>query len=118
WKKKMSLLLNAFALRFSANRFTAFRQALPDPKDVQALREQINADWFVYWRGGTAWALPRIANPKLSFGEPQTLDTHSYEGLSLLGARTSDQLQDFLPKYVALPGRGRGFRFVAQNAEL
>jgi Piwi domain len=112
------LRLNAYALRFSAPQFTAFRYALPNPQDLSELRDRVKADWFVYWREGTAWGLPRLDHPKITFGKPQPLDVHSYEGLTLLGARTSQQLQDFLPRYEPLSGRGRGFRFVAQNTEL
>lgn len=111
------LRLNAFALRYSADQFTAYVQNLPDPKDLRALRDRINADWFLYWRDGMAWGLPR-GTPRIAFGKPQTLVTSSYEGLALLGARTSAQLQELLPKYESLPGRGRGFRFVARNTEL
>ncbi len=112
------LRLNAFALSFSAAKFTGFRQEVPNPQDLRELRDAVKADWFVYWREGTAWGLPRLTSPKIDFGPPQVLDTHSYEGLALLAARTAEQLQAFLPKYIPLPGRGRGFRFVAQNTEL
>lgn len=112
------LRLNAYALRFSADQFTAFHHEMPNPSDLRELRDRIKADWFVYWREGTAWGLPRLDGPKIAFGKPRTLITDSYEGLSLLAARTSEQLQDFLPRYASLPGRGRGFRFVAQNTEL
>jgi hypothetical protein len=112
------LRLNAFELRFSADQYTAFHQKLPNPDDLEELRARVKTDWFIHWRNGVAWGLPRMPNPKIAFGTSKTLDIHTYEGLSLLGARTSAQLQDFLPKYVSLPGRHRGFRFTAQNAEL
>ncbi len=113
-----SLRLNAFELRFSAGQYTAFHQELPNPDDLEDLRTRVRTDWFIYWRNGVAWGLPRMPNPKIVFGKSKILDIQTYEGLSLLGARTSAQLQDFLPKYVSLPGRHRGFRFTAQNAEL
>jgi hypothetical protein len=59
-----------------------------------------------------------LPNPKIEFGIPQRLDASGYEGLSILAARSSEQLQDFLPQYVPLPGRKRGFQFVARNLEL
>ena len=113
-----NLRLNAFELRYSADQFTAFQQPLPNPDDLEELKARVKADWFIYWRGGIAWGLPLMPNPTIGFGAPTTLTTQSYEGLSLLGARTSAQLQDFLPAYVSLPGHHRGFRFVARNAEL
>lgn len=113
-----NLRLNAFALRFSADQFTAFQQTLPSPEDLEELKVRVRADWFVYWKGGIAWGLPRMPNPRITFGSATTLTTQTYEGLSLLGARTAGQLQDFLPAYASLPGYHRGFRFVARNAEL
>lgn len=114
----MSIRLNAYHLHFTAKQFAAYHHELPNPSDLRPLRERVNADWFVYWKDGVAWGLPRIRSPKIEFGKPRTIETHSYEGLALLSARTSDQLRDFLPQYPSLPGRGRGFRFVAKNREL
>src|ERR1700728_1677810 len=91
------LRLNAFELRFSADRYTAFHQELPNPDDLEELRAGVKTDWFIYWRNGVAWGWPRMPNPKIAFGTSKTQDIHTYEGLSLLGARTSAQLQDFLP---------------------
>jgi hypothetical protein len=113
----MPLRLNAYHLHFSAGQFTAFKQELPSPSDLKPLRQRLNADWFLHWRGGFAWGMPRLLSPRTSFGKPATLRTDDYESLSLLNARTSDQLSDFLPQYPELPGRGRGFRFVAKNRE-
>jgi hypothetical protein len=113
----MSHLLNAFFLSFSADEFDAYKHELPNPKEVRPLRERVKADWFVHWKSGIAWGLPLMPNPKTQFGQPTKIKTNTYDGLSLLAARASAQLSAFLPQYVPLPGKGRGFRFVARNAE-
>jgi hypothetical protein len=112
------LRLNAFHLTFSSSTFTAYQHELPDPSDLRELRERVKSDWFVHWKGGIAWGMPRLPSPRIEFGRPRTFDVNSYEGLSILAARASEQLQGFLPQYGPLPGKRRGFRFVARNVEL
>ncbi|MGZ5120496.1 MAG: hypothetical protein ACXWIH_30065, partial [Burkholderiales bacterium] len=112
------LRLNAFGLEYSSNRFTAYRREVPDPADLKCLREEFGADWFVHWRNGVAWGIPRAHQPDAMFGTRTHVTTADYEGLSLLSARTGDQLPTFLPQYPALHTSKKGFRFVARKHEL
>ena len=74
----MSLRLNAYTLRFSADTFTAFRTDLPEPRHLKALREHLGRDWFLHWRNGFACGMPVLPPLNLllearQFSTPRTM---------------------------------------------
>lgn len=111
------LRLNAFRLIFSASEFSAFIQPTPDSSESKLLREKFDNEWFLYWRDGVSYGIPRIKKPNISFGKPKAFSTNEYQGLALLNARMNEVLPMLLPQYNPLPGRKR-FQFLAQKREL
>ncbi len=111
------LRLNAFPLILSAPKFFVFIQPILDNSELKPLREKIGKEWFLHWRDGAIYGIPRVERPRLSFGKAQQFRTDEYQGLSLLNARANELLPTLLPKYDPLPGRKR-FRFLARKKEL
>src|SRR5260221_714598 len=66
-----NLSLNGFQLELSAKTLTLYKLAFPDNKGLRTLRAA-HTDWFVYWREGTVYALPNVANPTVKLGAETT----------------------------------------------
>src|SRR5260221_4794059 len=113
----LPLQLNAFPLILSAPKFSVFIQPTFDNSELEPLREKIGKEWFLHWRDGVIYGIPRVEKPCLSFGKAQPFRTDEYQGVSLLNARANQLLPTLLPKYDPLPGRKR-FRFLARKREL
>lgn len=111
------LRLNAFPLILSTKEFSAFVQPTLDNNELKPLRKKIGKEWFLHWRDGTIYGIPRVEKPCLSFGQAQLFRTDEYQGLSLLNAYANEILPTLLPQYDPLPGRKR-FRFLARKREL
>ena len=62
------LLLNGFHVLLSSDSFTVRTLAVPDNKQVKPLREE-HKDWFLSWREGTLYAIPRTEAPSTSIGQ-------------------------------------------------
>ena len=107
------LLLNGFRLSLSNDTFVAHTFTLPDNKELKALR-QVHKDWFLSWRDGTVYAVPRTLTPSTSIGEPATLRCEDH--LRLLVTMIDDLLPLKFPKYEAF--RRRPFRFIGKRDEL
>jgi hypothetical protein len=107
------LLLNGFQLSLSSETFSARRMALPDNKKLKDLRAA-HPDWFIYWREGFLYAVPRNESPKTSLGDPVTLQCgeHLQFIVSLIGAL----LPKKFPGYDAF--RQRPFAFAGKKDEL
>jgi Piwi domain len=113
-----ALRLNAFYLQISGNKFQAFIQPLLDTKELKPLREAM-CEWFLYWKDGLVYGIPRISNPAQDFGKPQMFSVSDYLGLAVLNARANDLIPNLLPKYDPVKMRyRRGFRFLAKKVEL
>ena len=109
----MSILLNGFKLELSASTFTAYVQEMPENKGLKALREKLQDSWFIHWRGGKVYGIPKVPEPEQKFGEPVELKCQ--ENLQLLAARISSVFPEIFSKY--LPFRLRPFTFLAQKEE-
>src|SRR5260221_14568577 len=107
-----NLSLNGFQLELSAKTLTLYKLAFPDNKGLRALRAA-HTDWFVYWREGTVYALPNVANPTVKLGAEITdLCT---DHLQLIAARITDLLPTKFPGYPAF--QRRPFSFVARRKD-
>lgn len=109
----MSILLNGFKLELSASTFTAYVQEMPDNKGLKVLREKLQDSWFLHWRRGKVYGIPKVPEPEQKFGEPVELKCE--ENLQLLAARISSVFPEIFSKY--LPFRLRPFTFLAQKEE-
>src|ERR1039458_4909658 len=71
------LLLNGFRLSLSSDTLSANTLPLPDNKPLRDLR-RAHPDWFLYWRDGTLYAIPRVDSPTTSIGTetPLTCNDH------------------------------------------
>jgi hypothetical protein len=92
---------------------------MPNNKQLKGLRESIGKDWFLVWKEGTVYGLPRSPQPAVQFGKPITLKTNEYLGLAILNAHANELIPQLLPKYEPIRVKyRRGFRFVAKKTEL
>jgi len=112
----MSIFLNGFKVELSAKTFTAYVQDMPENKELQALREKLQSDWFLHWRFGKVYGIPKVkvSEPAQYDGKPVELNCD--EHLQLLVARIASVLPDIFSKYSAF--RFRPFTFLAQKEEL
>jgi hypothetical protein len=114
-----SLRLNAFHLVIPSRDFQIFSQRMPLNRELKPLREKIGDEWFVTWKDGEAYGVPKCVRPKVGFGKPVSLKTTEYLGLSILNAHANEVIPKLLPKYEPIRIRHRrGFRFVAKKVEL
>jgi len=105
------LFLNGFRLRFSADEFTAFLQEMPDNEQFRAKRTELQDEWFLYWRAGMAYGLPKVPSPTKPFGgTAKPLRTQSQDGLRLLAACISSALPEKFPMYESFKRRPFTFR--------
>jgi hypothetical protein len=111
----MSLLfLNGFSVSFTRESFTSYVSPLPDNQELDATREALGDEWFISWREGVAYGLPKCPTPAKRFGKPQILKVADH--LSLLARRLTDALPEKFPKYEAF--RRKPFKFRAQKDEI
>ncbi len=117
--KGTSLRLSAFHILIEAPTFRAFSQPMPDNKHLKGLRDSIGKEWFLFWKEGTVYGLPKSPQPATPFGKPITLKTNEYLGLAVLNAHANELIPQLLPKYEPIRARyRRGFRFVAKKTEI
>jgi hypothetical protein len=107
------LLLNGFRLTLSSESFSAHRMVLPDNKQLRDLRA-LHADWFIYWREGFLYAVPRTDSPGTTIGEPVTLQCN--EHLQFIVALIDGLLPTKFPGYDAF--RRHPFAFAGKKDEL
>lgn len=107
------LFLNGFHLTLSSETFSARRMAMPDNKQLKDLRAQ-HPDWFIYWREGFLYAVPRKDPPATSVGDP--LDLKCAEHLQFIVALIDGLLPNKFPGYDAF--RRHPFAFAGKKDEL
>ena len=107
------LFLNGFQLTLSSETFLARRMALPDNKRLKDLRAQ-HVDWFIYWREGFLYAVPRNDAPGTTIGDPVTLQCG--EHLQFIVALIDALLPKKFPGYDAF--RRHPFAFAGKKDEL
>lgn len=112
----MSICFNGFKVELSANTFTAYVQDMPDNRGLRALREQLQPEWFLHWRSGKVYGIPKVNISQLtqSFGKPVELKCD--EHLQLLADRINSVLPDIFYQYSIF--RFKPFTFLAQKEEL
>jgi len=99
--------------------FDVFKQDMADNKQLKPLRETLQDEWFLTWKQGTVYGIPKVTTPGNSFGLPTKLQTDNYLGLAVLNARANELLPALVPKYESTRQRHRrGIHFVAQRTEL
>ena len=108
------LFLNGFSVSFTREDFTGYIRPMPDNQQLEATREALGDEWFISWRDGIAYGLPKLQPPSKSFGTAQTLKVADH--LSLLARRLTDVLPEKFPKYEAF--RRKPFKFRGQKDEI
>ena len=112
----MAMFLNGFHVELSSPTFTAKVLDVPDPADMKRLRSAHDRDWFLHWRDGKAYVLPRVPVPSTSIGEACKLETANHDHLHILTARLNDVLPGKFPWYEAF--RRRPYSFLGQKDEI
>ena len=107
-----NLSLNGFHLELSAKSLTFHKLDFPDNKGLRVLRET-HPDWFIHWRDGIVYALPKVGNPAVTLGA-ETTDLCT-DHLQLIAARITDLLPTKFPGYPAF--QRRPFSFVAKRKD-
>jgi hypothetical protein len=109
-----SISLNGFKVELSAPTVKAYVQDVMESRELKDLREKFKDTWFLYWRDGTVYALPRTPHPRQPFGTPQELQCSDH--LWFIAARIADVLPEKFPAYAAF--RRRPFTFLGRKEEL
>jgi hypothetical protein len=112
----MRLSLNGFEVTLSGTTFTAHVLPFPDPSGLREFRAQHEPDWFLHWREGLLYGIPRVEVPTLAFGQARALDWSDHQHLQVLTARLNDVLPTAFPRYEAL--HRRPFAFLSLKDEL
>ncbi len=112
----MPYLLNGFAIKLSAEKFNVQVRAVPDPGEMKALRAQFGQDWFLSWRGGFAYGIPKADQVAAQFGKNRIAECQKHEFMHLLSARLSNVLPQRFPNYKAFSRRP--FAFLGQKEEI
>jgi hypothetical protein len=86
---------------------------LPDNKQLKDLRA-LHSDWFIYWREGFLYAIPRNDSPKTSIGDPVTIQCS--EHLQFIVSLIDALLPKKFPGYDAF--RRHPFAFAGKKDEL
>src|ERR1035441_3953980 len=107
------LFLNGFHISLSSETFSAHHMALPDNKQLKELR-RAHEDWFIYWREGFLYAVPRNDSPRTTVGEPVTLQCS--EHLQFIVSLIDALLPKKFPGYDAF--RRHPFAFAGKKDEL
>lgn len=109
-----SLFLNGFSVTFTKEDFTGYISEMADNQQLDETRKAIGDEWFIYWREGMAYGLPKSPTPSKPFGKPQILKVSDH--LSLLARRLTDVLPEKFPQYEAF--RRKPFKFRGQKDEI
>jgi hypothetical protein len=109
-----SMLLNGFRLELSSERFPVWLEDMPDNKAMRSLRNRLTDEWFLSWRDGVLYGIPKVSDATLPFGQKNYLICADH--LSLIAARIDSVLPDKFPQYKAF--RARPFTFLGQKNEI
>ena len=112
----MPYFLNGFAIKLSADTFKVQVRAVPDPGQMKALRAQYGHDWFISWRGGYAYGIPKGDEVDAQFGKNRVAECRNHDFMHLISARLSNVLPHRFPKYKAFSRRP--FAFLGQKEEI
>lgn len=93
--------------------FKAYVKDMPDNQIFRSLRESLEDEWFLYWRQGKVYGIPKVTHPQKSFGQLEELTCSTH--LQFLTARINDLLPGIFSKYSPL--KRRPFTFLAQREE-
>jgi hypothetical protein len=109
----MSVSLNGFKVKLSAQTFKAYVQDLPNNQEVKLFREALGDEWFFHWRSGKLYGIPKVNTLSKAFGQPEDLICNDH--LQLLSSRISDLLPVIFSKYDPL--KRKPFTFLALRQE-
>lgn len=110
----MSISLNGFKVELSAQTFKAYVQDLPNNQEVKPLRQALGDEWFLHWRQGKMYGIPKNTKLQKSFGQSEELNCNDH--LQVLTSRISNLLPEIFSKYEPL--KLKPFTFLAQRKEL
>ena len=113
-RHRMSISLNGFKVELSAQTFKAYVQDLSHNQEVKTLRQALGDEWFLHWRQGKLYGIPKVTKLQKSFGQPEELNCNDH--LQLLSSRISNLLPGIFSKYDPL--KLKPFTFLAQKKEL
>ena len=99
----MRLSLNGFEVTLSAATFTAHVLPFPDPNGLREFCTQHEPEWFLHWREGLLYGIPRVEAPTIGFGEARPLDWSDHQHLQVLTARLNDVLPTAFPRVRSPP---------------
>jgi hypothetical protein len=108
-----ALDLNGFELSLSSTAFAVRTLPYPDNSGLKELRKE-HEDWILSWREGTLYGVPRVSDPRTSFGSQATIMVA--EHLQLIARLIEEVLPDRFPQYEAF--WRRPFVFVGRKEEL
>ena len=112
----MLIALNGFKVVLSGQGFRAFVQQVTDPEEVTKIRADHGTEWFVHYRDGHVYGIPRVQTPVHQLGVEQELSIKEPAHLSVLSARINDCLPAKFPQYEVF--RNRPFVFLGKRDEI
>lgn len=108
--------LNGVHLNLGASHVQVFAQPLSDTADMRALRERLEPEWFLTWRAGVAYGMPRVTSPRASFGTRTLLKCTDHPQI------VATIILDALHRKIESKGRRvlgrRPFRYVGEDRNL
>lgn len=110
----MSIYLNGFRVKLSAQSFSTHIKEMPRNQDVGPLREALNDEWFLHWREGFLYGIAKVDSPQKKFGKKQVIACSS--NLQIVRSRIANLLPDLFSRYKPL--KQKPFTFLAQKKEL
>jgi hypothetical protein len=88
----MSIYLNGLKVELSAQTLKAHVQAMLNNQEVEPLRQALGDEWFLHWRQGKLYGIPRVITPQKPFGQPEELNCNEHEHLQHLQGTIGDRI--------------------------
>jgi hypothetical protein len=108
--------LNGVYLNLLAPRVDIFAQAMHDNADLRPMRDRLEPDWFLLWRNGVAYGMPRVVAPRTAFGRSTQLICAEHP--QIVAALILDRLHRAIEaKGRRVLGR-RPFRYIGDHRDL
>lgn len=111
----MSTALNGFHIELSSKTFEGFAKPIPDPAMLKDIRQEHEHDWFLYWREGELYTIPKSSDSVNPPGDPYTFSCDNHIHLGLIAARINDVLPSIFPEYESF--RQRPFAIRGRKGE-
>lgn len=85
--------LNGVFLNLNNSEIQVFHHPMPNPQDLRQFERIHGDDWWLTWRGGHAYGLPKLAQPRVVWGEPVPLKCADH--LHLVGKFVLSRIQQY-----------------------